>query len=635
MAPPLTRPASRRILTASAAKIDPGMKERNKQKTESWQDGSFAVTKSVPELNYASRFYSRMMKRLRIYPALRDEQDRTTAIEEGPPVDLLDRIQDPGGGRSHILGAYGRLMFIAGEGYLFGRELETEDERWSFVSSKEVEASDGKILWKPYATGGKTTEYSSSAAVIYRMWMPDPEKSGDAESPMRAALEIAEELQLLTKAVKTTAISRMLTGILKVPAELSFGSGDPGTEEDAESNPFLRDLIEWATGIIEAAGSPEAAAPFIAEGAAEFLAQLEFMPTHTSEKDYMEKDLRLEAINRLAMGLDLPPELLKGMAEANHWGARQIMHDAWKSHGSGIAEQFCDDLSEAYLRPALREAKFPDWNKVVVEYDDSQVVITPDRSDDAHKVFNNIGIGWEGYRKQTGTPEEFAPDEEEFRIMLAIKMREPALLKGTKYEIEEPEPLPGEPGPQPDPARNGNDPEEEPPAPGPAGVSRRESRSLAMRGAAEMAILRCRSLAGSKIRTRHRKSPEFSQICEASNNELAAHAGKAWLDAMDTPPALALVKSGADDFVSLCVEAWGIQPPQAQAMGQMIVVFSSKTLYDEGIPQFPSGLTAAIERANEVSTEMIVERNNEALRQLDQMLPGGVPIAVPLGETRE
>lgn len=73
------------------------MKEASRTKSESWQEDSFAVVKSIPELNYASRFYSRQMKRLKIYPALRDNQDRTKRIETGEPVDLLDRIQDPGG----------------------------------------------------------------------------------------------------------------------------------------------------------------------------------------------------------------------------------------------------------------------------------------------------------------------------------------------------------------------------------------------------------------------------------------------------------------------------------------------------------------------------------------------------------
>jgi hypothetical protein len=608
------------------------MKEASRTKSESWQEDSFAVVKSIPELNYASRFYSRQMKRLKIYPALRDNQDRTKRIETGEPVDLLDRIQDPGGGRSHILGSYGRLMFIAGEGCLFGRNLETDDERWAFVSTKEVETRDGTIFWKP-TSNSTPQEFSPSNAVVYRMWMADPERSGEPEAPMRAALEIARELQLLTKAVHTTAIARMLTGILKVPAELSFGSDIAGMDEDAESNPFLRDLIEWATGIIEAAGSAEAATPFIAEGAAEFLEQLQFMETHNPETDYMEKDLRLEAIGRLAMGLDMPAELLKGLADANHWGARQIMHDAWKSHGSGIAEQFCDDLAEAYLRPALREAEFEDWKKVVIAYDDSEVVVSPDRADDAHKAYAAGALNDEGYRMYTGLAQEYAPSEEEKKIWLAVKMRESAFLEGTKYEIETPEPGPFDPGPQTDPSRNGGDPEEEPPAPGPAGVSRRESRSLAMQGAASAAIVRCRSLAGSRLRSKFHKTPEFSQFCGESNSVLAARMGQSMLEAMKADDALTLVKGGSSDFIDLCTTEWGVQPAQALAMGQVVEVFASRTLYEERAPKLPSGLKAQIESAISVSTEMVVEKNNEALKELARIYPEGmVGLAVPSGE---
>ena len=128
--------------------MEPRDTESSRLATSDEQKKSFMYTKLIPELNYASRFYSKMLKRVRIYPALRDAQDQTKAIKEGPPVDLLDRIQDPGGGRSQILGSYGRLMFIAGEGVLFGRELETDDERWAFVSTSEVQEGDGKLLWQ-------------------------------------------------------------------------------------------------------------------------------------------------------------------------------------------------------------------------------------------------------------------------------------------------------------------------------------------------------------------------------------------------------------------------------------------------------------------------------------------------------
>ena len=609
-------------------KVDPQDSEQRRLRQLEWQDASFAWAKKIPELNYASRFYSRMLKRLRILPGTRDEQDRVTPITSGPAVDLLDRIQDPGGGRSQILGQYGRLMFIVGEGYLFGRELQTDDERWAFVSTKEVERVDDEILWRPTEQSEPKRYIAGSSAELYRMWTPDPERSGDPESPLRSVLEIAEELSILTKTVKATALSRMLSGLLKIPAEISFGPDEPGTEGDAEMHPILRDLIEHVTGVVENVGMPESLAPWIIEGAAEFLDKLEWLPMHDAEKDYMEKDLRLEAVKRMATGLDMPAELLMGLADANHWGARQIMHAAWQSHGAGVAEQFCDDLAEAYLRPALRE-QGDEWKNIVITYDDADVVVSPDRSEDAHKVFGNLGLSWEGYRKQTGTPEAFKPDDEEMRIMLAIRMREPGFLKGTKFEIEEPAQLPGPRGPAPNPANNGDgSPEEAPPAPGPRGVSRKESRSLAMRGAAELAIVRCRTLAGSKLRSRKINGYE-----EVSNANLAAAVGRQTLLDMEMPDPQILVHGGATDFVDLCNE-WGLDRVQALSMAQMIEVYAAKTLCNEGLPPFPAGLEAAIERANDVSTEIqIVRDNNEALDRLSRLLPGGELLdAVQLGE---
>ena len=63
--------------------------------------------------------------------------------------------------------------------------------------------------------GATPKEYTPAQADAYRMW-PDPERSGEAESPMQSVLEIAEELRILTKAVRATAVSRMLNGMLKV-----------------------------------------------------------------------------------------------------------------------------------------------------------------------------------------------------------------------------------------------------------------------------------------------------------------------------------------------------------------------------------------------------------------------------------
>lgn len=623
------RPRARpRILTASATQVRPSKPSTYRERqTYTWQRKAFFYARLIPELNYASRFYAKMLKKLLIYPALRKPDDTTEPIKEGLPVELLDRIQDPGGGRSAILSSYGRLMFMIGDGYLFGRNLGKPTERWSFVNPDELEISEVGYLWRP-TTSGEPIELPKASTEAYRMWTPDPERSGEAESPMRAAIEIAEELDLLTKAVRTTAVSRMLNGLLKVPSELSFGADDPGLDDDPEANPFLQEMLDHINGILENPGSPEAGGPWIAEGAAEFLSELDWIPLHDAQTDYMERELRREAIDRLAIGMDLPPEILKGMAEANHWGARQIMHDTWRSHGSVVAEQFCDDLSDAYLRPALMEAGFEDWNKVVIAYDDSNVVVPPDRTDDADKAHDRITISDEAHRKLKGFSEDTKPDEEEIRIRLALKLRDTRLLKGTKYEVEEPvKPVgvnPMDPGPKPSTDAQ-PDAEEGPPAPGPAGTSREESRAAIVRGAAEMAIFRCREVAGSRIRqrlkARSRTSPEFTLIDGKPNCHVAALIGAERLHDAGLESPLTLVKSGADGFCSI-LESWGFDKSQAKVLGDMIVVYSARTLFRADLPPIPPGFLAQVERMREIHEQAVVDQNNGSLAVLTSMLPG-------------
>jgi hypothetical protein len=609
-----------------------------------WQRQSFAYAKIVPELNYASRFYAKMLSRLKIYPAFRLPNEELEPITSGPPMDLLDRIQDPGGGRSAILFSYGRLMFIAGEGYLFGRNLGQDTEAWAFVNTQELQFEDNKIIWRPIADTEGVSYTKGSEAEAYRMWTPDPERSGEAEAPMRAVIEIGEEIDLLTKSVKSTAVSRLLNGMYRVPSEMSFGADEPGMDEDPKRNPFMEAMFKHMIGVVENAGSPEAALGFFAEGPYEFLDRLDHIDLHNTANDYLEQNLRKEAIDRAAMGLDLPPEVIKGMAEANHWGARQILHDTWRSHGSVIAEQCCDDFADAYLRPALRdlqgEEAFERWREVVIGYDDSNVIVPPDRTDDADKAYDRGQVDDDGYLKLKGIPASMKATEEDKRIYLAIKLREPALLKGTRFEIEEPQPTGFPPGPEAKPSEQ-QPAEETPPEPGPAGVSRRESRASAVQGAAWTALYRCRELAGSRIRTQHRRVPELTQDLDGKPNaDVCALLGQDKLRGNGKLEPLELVKGGTDVFSVYLTDAWGFTNAQAEALSEMLLVHAARTLFDLRGPTLPSGFVAQVERMQDTSSMLsekaLVERNNEALAEIERQVKrtGGGPRAIRSGSTR-
>jgi len=537
----------------------------------------------IPELHFVCHFLARMMSRVRYFPAILDESGKITEITEGEPVERLNKIQDPGGGRSQIQYRYGLLQTVTGEGVLFGYRLNQPDERWKFLWKDEVKIRDNGVAVRLDAQKKETND----VGIAYRMWTPHPRHSDEADSPIFAIMDICEELLILTQSVRSTAVTRMTNGIMVFPSEISPSSPEPGGDEDPENNILLQDWMTHVQNQKENIGSAEAAVPFLFEAAYEYLDRVQWIKTHDPATDYMEKDLRLEAIKRMALGMDMPPEALLGMTDANHWTAKQVMHDMWRSHGIPKAEQFADDLSEEYLRRGLEEDGYKDWNSVVVGVDDSQVVISPDRTEDADKALDRIAIGFPGYREMKGIREDMAPTEQEREFLASLKLRQPIELEGGELVIPQRGPLA---------QANGNSPEDGPADPGTRLTSRQESRtaSAEILGAAALALNRCRELAGVRIRRND------DSIAPGIPLPLIASV----LGPEKVVDPLKLVKGGAAGYRSL-LEEWGFETAQAESLAQTLEVYAARTLYESRQPELPAGFIAQIEKAKETSDAMV------------------------------
>lgn len=419
---------------------------------------------------------------------------------------------------------YGRLMFVTGEGVLFAYD---EGTRWKFLWKDEVKRDESAGDFFRIDSEQRPTGERGQA---YRLWSPHPRWSDWADAPMRAVQDICEELLLLTLAVRATALTRLTNGVWVIPQEISPAPLTEGLDEDPEQNPFLSDWMEHISNQIENPGSAAARVPFIFEGAYDYLDRVQWVKTHDPATDYMEKDLRDEAIKRLALSLDMSPEDLLGYTNANHWTGRQVQLDRWRMFGFNKAELWATSVCDAYLRPSLRDMDYPDWQDVMVAFDDSQVVISPDRTEDALKAHNDGLISGESARTALGWGEKDKMDGDERDEWLAIKLRDPALIDGEADSM-----APPERGPMPSTNGNGNA-ADGPPEPGVnTGVSRQESRTASARvlGAAELALHRCRELAG--VRVRH-KCPDC-----ADGQPLSVVASALGADAGDP---VALVRGG-------------------------------------------------------------------------------------------
>jgi hypothetical protein len=590
---PSRRHHQSRVITASAYKVGDRDSDYSRRQELTWQNRALEYTRIVPELNFASRFYSRMLKQLRLFPALRNAQDDRTEIKTGVPVEELNRVSDPGGGKTQILSNYGRLMFATGEGLLFGRALNSEKERWSFVWTQEVRVdvdSQGKVrsITHKLANGEEIT-YGPDEAVCYRMWTSDPGFSSMAEAPMQAALEVAEELITLTKSVQATATTRLLNGILFMPSEVAPPPDAPQNADDPEADPWAADFIEHIETQIQEPGTARARVPLISWVAGEQIENIKWMQLHDPQNDYMERELRKEAIVRLAYGLDMPPEALTGLGNTNHWAAMQILAEMWKSHGAPLAIQFCEELTSAYLQPALRQLEYPDWENVIVDYDASKVTVKADRSEDMLNAIKVGGVGYRGLRESMNIPEEWAPDEEEFEKILRVLGR-----GGTPKQL--PAGTNGD-APEADPSRDG------PPLPGAEGDSGRRTRVVSSAafaheamGAAMMALARCRELAGIRLWQKQRICPDCFQNADGQPHALVASiVGPRVVEQLDWDP-MRLVRGGADTLRDILIY-WDFSDKQAAAICEMVESFAARTLYDERLPQLPSGFAAHLERA--------------------------------------
>ena len=590
-----SRPAPvRRAITASASKLrGPSREGRYMARMgQPWQLRALTYYDQIGEIRFASQFYAKLLSKVRYYPARQLENGDTEEITDGPPLEILHRIQDPGGGRSRLLYDYGRMMFVTGEGVLFGDRLETDQERWRFLWKDEIKPSDFGEGWQRVRYD-QTPYEPPQTGEAYRFWTPHPRHSDLPDSPLRSIMDIAEELLILTASVMGTATTRMTNGLLLLPTELSPNSygtledDDYLGDEDPENNIFIQDMMEHIQSQIENPGSAASKVPPVLEGAYEYIDRVRWMPTHDPQTDYMERELRKECVHRLALGMDFPPEFLLGMTDANHWTARQVVYDMWRSYGTPIAERFADDLADTILRPALEAEEFPQWQNIVVAYDDSQVVISPDRTEDADKALDRAAIGWKGYREMKAIPEEFAPSEEEQQLLISMKLRQPIELDNGEMVIPQRGPVA---------EANGNQPENGPPAPtGGREGSRQESRTASILGASSLALMQCRNVAGVRIRHKCEDCAEGEPL-----SVVAASLGSAGV--VQNP--LDLVKGGTDGF-----RAWldenGIDPEQAGALCQQLEVYAARTLFQPRCPELPSGFIAAVEKAQEVSHALV------------------------------
>lgn len=549
-------------LTAAGFRVTHEGSDQLRRLIQPWQSRSFSYYDQLGEIWYASQFYARMLSLLKLYPAKKNADGEFEETDDPKAVDALDRIRDPGGGdgdREGLLSSYGRLMFLVGEAYLLcSVDPVTKLEQWEMLSTDELRVQGGTyIRYKAPTMAASTmseiddddfTPIDPDTGVVYRLWRRHPRYSMLADSPLKGVLDLCEELLLLTRAVRARARSRLAgTGILAISEDFSHSPLEATPDEDVDIDPFLHDLRDAMLAPLSNEGAASQIVPIVIRGPTDAINNgLRHLQIVDPTQLYPETGLRYECIKRIALGLDMPPEILLGLTDANHWTGWIIDDQTWKAHGQPAANQLVNDLTTSYFLPELREQGVADWEMYAILYDASDVVNHPDRAKDAKDLYDRRAIGKEALRDATAFDEADAPTQDELNEMIGVAVRDASLavygIPSVKAGGIEPEPgevvAPAGQAGTPEGPQSGAEVEPGPPAggengnqPGEAEAGDLQAALAASRiaGAGDLAVLRFREQAGNRILTAAQKQVKLRNEFERAGvraRDVAVYLGR-------------------------------------------------------------------------------------------------------------
>lgn len=448
------------VLRASGVKIErmSEMKLRaiagNKQP---WQKQSWGYRDAIGELRFALQYRARAISRAQFFIAEIVEDDdepipvalRTEVDDDGKPTERARQITSPADictaaeqelNRLPLDSGYGfagiwsENFDVAGECYLHGRRLEDGQEEWMIRSILDIDTQGSDITLKDELGQPRRLDLADPAhperettEELYRLWVPHPARQHLADSALNALADVLEDILLAGREIRAASRSRSAAnGIWMVPIGMTQvkNTKKESDNPDDQSQRFMVDLTASLLAPIMNEGEPGSAAPIIITGTRDDIEVAKDSFIRFDRTTNPEILARLDhALRRMGTSIDLPPEIITGLAEVNHWTAWQIDASTFRHYLEPGLRLMVDSLTTCFIRASLLAQEFPpdQVRKLRVWYDASQITENPNRRQDALDARAEGAIGDDAFRQALGFNDGDAPTPEERLLMIAAK----------------------------------------------------------------------------------------------------------------------------------------------------------------------------------------------------------------------
>lgn len=438
-------------LTAAATPVNLKDTKRSTTTTAgSWTAEAWGYYDTVGELRYVCEWLGNNLSQVTLLASDVDEQGNPTGTTNDEQASqIVADIAGGPAGQAQLLSRLAVFLTVPGEGWVAVITRPdadgVEQQEWQVLSTEEVKRQGNSVILE--LDDGTDYQLDPDRNILTRIYRPHPRRSREADSPVRAALSVLNEIVRTSATIDGAAKSRLAgNGILAIPSEVSmpvqrppramtdapglvtegggYESGFDAYDQRVSATDVTAQLQQVMTMAIQDPSSAAALVPIVLQAPGDQISNIRHI-TFQSEITDTALRTRDNATLRLARALDVPQEVLMGMADANHWSAWQIDEASIKTHIKPLMTIICDALTESILRPLLRSMGHPDPDSVTIWFDTTNLTQRPNRAEDAKAAHQAGAISDDALRRALGFSEDDGPKAEltdDDLKRLAVKM---------------------------------------------------------------------------------------------------------------------------------------------------------------------------------------------------------------------
>lgn len=313
-------------------------------------------------------------------------------------------------------------LVVPGEAWIVGEAGGNDDDsdRWFIVSGSEIRKGGGLWITRPDSQGGGKLRFREGTDLLMRVWTPHPRRLNQADSPTRAAIPVLREIELLTKREFAELDSRLTgAGFWFLPEGIDFPRAKDDPEGIAGFMAYMQRVIGTAMADQSSASAMSPAIATIPDQLLEHLDKFKEPGRFWSDLSDQIMPMKKAAIERLALAFDIPPEILTGFGDTNHWTSWLVSEEGIKKLNP-ILSRIADALTRGYLRPALTDMG-EDPDAFAYAFDLAPLTVRPNRMSDALQLWDRLVLSDAELQRSGAFDKDTRPDDAEVLRRLIVK----------------------------------------------------------------------------------------------------------------------------------------------------------------------------------------------------------------------